>query len=103
MNADLEVAVGVEDRSGVIDTRAGIENGQRALAEEAVDAPRARFTELLHFALGEGFEGALGAYGGVDGESGGLYCFHVCDSDFRHLDHRPRVRGVLPRVAARAT
>ena len=37
-----------------------------ALAEQGVDAAGTGFAQLLHFTLGQGFEAALGADGGID-------------------------------------
>ncbi|KWV86804.1 hypothetical protein PFLmoz3_03541 [Pseudomonas fluorescens] len=66
VNTHFKVFVGVEDGLGVVDMRAGIENRQGALAEQGVDAAGTGFAQLLHFTLGQGFEAALGADGGVD-------------------------------------
>jgi len=65
MDFQFEVAVSVEDVLGVVDLRAGVEDGQGTLAEKLVGTARARFAELVHFTLGEGFEAALGADRGI--------------------------------------
>ncbi|MND90396.1 hypothetical protein D3C80_824770 [compost metagenome] len=79
VDADLEVLVGVEDGLGVVDLRAGVEDGQGALAEELVHAPRAGFAQQLHFTLGEGFQAALRAYLGIDDDSSGHSMFPESD------------------------
>ncbi len=61
MNAYLEILVGLEDGLGVVDVRAGVEDGQGALAEQRVDTARTGLAELVHFALGKRLEAASGA------------------------------------------
>jgi hypothetical protein len=66
VNADFEVLVGFEDGLGVVDMRAGVEDGQGALAEEGVGAAGSGFAQLLHFTLRKGFQAAFRADRGVD-------------------------------------
>ena len=55
---DFEVLVAVEDFLGVVGLAAGIEHGQRALAEQRVEAAGARIEEFLDLGLGEVLEAA---------------------------------------------
>ena len=50
----------------VVDMRAGVEDGQGALAEQGIDAAGTGFAQLLDFTLRQRFETALGADGGID-------------------------------------
>src|SRR5471032_2736768 len=66
VNTDFEVLVGFEAGLGVINVGAGVENGQGALAKEGIGAAGTGFTQLLDFALGEGFKAAFWTDRGVD-------------------------------------
>ena len=77
VDTDLEVLVGIEDGLGVVDMRAGIEDGQGALAEKGVDAAGAGLAELLDFTLGKRLQAALGADRSIDYLSWGHSGFHA--------------------------
>lgn len=66
VDAHFEIFIGVEDGLGVVDVRAGVEDGQGALTEEGVDAAGTGFAQLLDFTLRQRFKAAFRAYGGID-------------------------------------
>ncbi len=61
VNLHFKIGVSLKNGLGVIDARAGVENRQRTLAEQLVQATGAYLTELLDFTLREGFQAAFGA------------------------------------------
>ena len=76
----LEVLVGVEDGLGVVAVGAGIEDRQGALAEQLVGLAVGGFAQLLHFALGEGFQRAFRTDRGVDHRAMRHVRFHAGDA-----------------------
>jgi hypothetical protein len=56
--ADLEILEAVEDRAHIVGFQARTEHGERAAAEQLIDAALAGAQQLLNFALGEIFEAA---------------------------------------------
>src|SRR6185312_179006 len=68
-DADVEVAIAVEDLPGVIGAGAAVEHGEGALAEELVEPSLTRVEQLLDLDLREVLEAAAGAHPGI-GEFG---------------------------------
>ncbi|ETD55621.1 hypothetical protein X778_06045 [Pseudomonas aeruginosa VRFPA07] len=80
VDTHLEVLVGVEDGLGVVAVGAGIEDRQGALAEQLVGLAVGGFAQLLHFALGEGFQRAFRTDRGVDHRAMRHVRFHAGDA-----------------------
>src|SRR3569833_1781440 len=62
----VEVLVAIEDFLGVVGVGAAVQDGERARAEQGVEAALASVQELADLLLGEVFEGAAGTDPGVD-------------------------------------
>ncbi len=61
----LEILVAVEDFLGVVGFAAGVEHGQRALAEQRIKATRTGIEQLLDLGLGEVLEAAARSNAGI--------------------------------------
>ena len=90
-----------------VDARAGVEDRQGTLAEQLVRAAGADFTQLLYFALREGFQAAFGANRGVDYVALGHSSFPEippfrphCDGEPAGETPGPPVQGVSKTLAS---
>ena len=77
---DFEVAVAVEDLLGVVGVGAAVEHGQRALAEQRIQAALARVEQLADLGLGEILEAAARTDAGVDEFRNDDAAFHAASS-----------------------
>ena len=83
---DVEVAVAVEDLLGVVGVGAAVEHGERALAEQRVQAAVARIEELADLGLREILEAAARADARVDelgDDDAGFHCHGAKPSALR--------------------
>src|SRR5581483_7125647 len=75
-DADVEIAIAVEDLLGVIGAGAAVEHGEGALAEELVEPSLTRVEQLLDLDLREVLEAAAGAHPGIDEFGNDEAAFH---------------------------
>ena len=88
LEADLEVAIGFEQRARIVRVGARVEHRQHALPQHGIQATRSCVAELLHLELGQDLEAALGPHVGADRFAG--IDVQRCSPAIVHRGYAPR-------------